>query len=270
MSLKRSREASNADTSNAAERSLFISSSIQDRSSTFVAHFSPTASAKTLQAHPDFKSASHRIAAWRTPSAQRSLRGEVLYESGHDDDGESYAGKRLEKVLSELKVEGGVVVARWYGGILLGPVRFNHIENCAKDAISQYLDSRTGSGPSLAQATKRAKTEDDAGQKSALVKILEQRDRSIDALRQHELLTSKSTPKPPSTATHSSQTSPKKPEYQKMALEQLARLEKARDATIQWLLRQINDAERPVKPPAEAGEKVAGTTENKSDQVPEH
>lgn len=268
MSLKRNREESNAEqSSNAVEQSIYISSSIQDRSSTFVAHYSPSVSAKKLQSTPNFKSASHRVAAWRKPGTQRSLRGEPLYESGHDDDGESYAGKKLEKVLSDMKVEGAVVVARWYGGILLGPVRFNHIENCAKDAISQYLNSRTGSGPSLSQPAKRTKTEEDAGRKSALVKVLEQRDQSIDALRQHDLLKSKSASgSAPSTASTSSQTSPKKPNYQTMGVEQLARLEKARDASIQWLLRQINEAERTAKPPVE---EACGTGTTHSDQVPE-
>ena len=31
-----------------------------------------------------------------------------------------------------------VVVSRWYGGIQLGPDRFKHINNCARNALDRY------------------------------------------------------------------------------------------------------------------------------------
>lgn len=96
-------------------RGLFRSSSIEDRESTFVAAFSPTLSSKELQGHPEFKTASHRIVAWRKRSGQQTLgtAASQIYNTGYDDDGEKYAGKRLERVLNELHVEGSVICARW-------------------------------------------------------------------------------------------------------------------------------------------------------------
>lgn len=241
MSLKRPHPESKSDT----DGQIYISSAIEDRESTFIAHFSPTGTGSELQKHSDFVSASHRIAAWRKPSAQKTLRAERLYDTGHDDDGENWAGKRLEKVLMDMKVEGAVVVARWYGGILLGPVRFTHIENCAREAIGKFKNNGT---PSNAEAhvpehdTKRAKTVEERNeerlQKEQLVETLRERDNSIDVLRQ--LLVDKqagqsSQPASPNKA---------KPTYGGMTLETMTRLEKARDATIGFLLKQIDQAEK--------------------------
>lgn len=94
---------------------VFRSQTIEDRASTFVAAFSPTIAFKDLQRHTDFKTASHRMAAWRKASKQQTLGGNAkpIFITGSDDDGEKYGGKRLEKVLNELNVEGAVVCARW-------------------------------------------------------------------------------------------------------------------------------------------------------------
>lgn len=110
------------------------------------------------------------MAAWRRASTQRTLlttggASGVTYTTSSDDDGEKYAGKRLEKVLNELNVQGTVVVARWYGGVLLGPVRFTHIENVARDAIARWTRSVGGAGAGDAQSGgggKRVKTGDDS------------------------------------------------------------------------------------------------------------
>src|SRR5271155_814589 len=148
--------------------SIFRSAAIEDRASTFIALYSPTLSAKSLQANADFKSASHRIAAWRKPGKQRSLSQQLLYESGHDDDGEKYAGKKLESLLQAMNAEGAVVVARWYGGVLLGPVRFTHIESCAREAILKWRDEH---------ARKRQNVEDKEVT-ARLIKSLLERDES--------------------------------------------------------------------------------------------
>ena len=53
-----------------------------------------------------------------------------------DDDGEQAAGGRLLNLLQILNVVNVmVVVTRWYGGIQLGPARFKHINNAARDAL---------------------------------------------------------------------------------------------------------------------------------------
>ena len=53
-----------------------------------------------------------------------------------DDDGESAAGGRLLQLLQNTSVENVlVVVSRWYGGVKLGPARFTHINNAARDLL---------------------------------------------------------------------------------------------------------------------------------------
>jgi putative IMPACT (imprinted ancient) family translation regulator len=60
---------------------------------------------------------------------------ELIYKN-NDDDGEDGAGKRLAHLL-EMRKEDGilVVVSRWYGGIPLGPKRFAHITNVARNLL---------------------------------------------------------------------------------------------------------------------------------------
>ena len=211
---------------------IFRSSPTEDRSSTFVAFFSPTLAAKELQAHIEFKSASHRIAAWRKPSRQRALNAQHLLETGHDDDGEKYGGKTLEKVLIEMEVEGAVVVARWYGGVMLGPVRFDHIRNCARDAIMQWSQDRE-------MTAKKAKIREDQSERERLMEILPERDQSITVLR--DLLAEKS-PQSSSGPTRKS-TPAKTPDYSTLPLATLEKLEQVRDATIGWILKQIEKTE---------------------------
>ncbi|KAL2430617.1 hypothetical protein ABEF95_011944 [Exophiala dermatitidis] len=212
-----------------SEPTFFISSPIVDRSSTFVAHFHPhrlshrvsttttpstastslTSTVKSAQSHPSFRTADHRIVAWRRPSGQRTLTlpstsqpvsSKPIYATGSDDDGEKYAGKRLERVLADLDVEGIVVVARWYGGIMLGPVRFTHIENVAKEAIGKWRAwererERAWGGNGIGIAEKRMRIDGNQGgqqsqsfekeqaDRSRLAKQLVERDHSIVVLR---------------------------------------------------------------------------------------
>ena len=59
-----------------------------------------------------------------------------MTNADNDDDGESAAGARLAHLLQILELENVlVVVSRWYGGILLGPERFKHINQAARDAL---------------------------------------------------------------------------------------------------------------------------------------
>lgn len=227
MSQKRVRSASSDLPSG-----IYRSSPIEDRSSKFIAFYSPTLAAKELQAHPDLDSASHRIAAWRKPSAQRALNAHRLLETGHDDDGEKYGGKALEKVLTEMEVEGAVVVARWYGGVLLGPVRFDHIKNSARDAIIQWSQDKESSA-------KKAKIRDDEAEKERLIQTLPERDQSITVLR--ELLATKS--QQSSSAPGGKNSPAKTPNYTTLPLATLQKLEQVRDATIGWIIKQIDKAE---------------------------
>jgi len=58
---------------------------------------------------------------------------------GSADDGEKWAG---DKVLAVMKmhatIDAVVIVSRWYGGTLLGPARFSHIETCASEVCKQF------------------------------------------------------------------------------------------------------------------------------------
>ena len=57
----------------------------------------------------------------------------------YDDDGETAAGSRLLKLLTTVGAENVlVVVSRWFGGVLLGPSRFTHINNAARAVLDQY------------------------------------------------------------------------------------------------------------------------------------
>lgn len=236
----------------------YTSSPITDRSSRFLAIYSPSLSAKALQAQDNIQTATHRIAAWRQPSTQRALSFQRLYDTGYDDDGEKYGGKALETVLGSLDVEGAVVVARWYGGVMLGPVRFEHIKDCARDAIKQYLEEEE-------RKAKRVKFEEDEKRRQELIRVLPDRDRSIAVLR--DLLAEKQ-------QTDSSQKGEKSapakvPEYARLPLPTLASLERARDATIGWILKQIETAEaaqeelsKDLKHEVEGPEKGRNNAEN--------
>lgn len=210
----------------------FRSDSIEDRSSVFVAIYSPTLSPKALQALPEFKSASHRISAWRKPSSQRSLSSETLFEMGHDDDGEKYGGTALEKVLISMDVQGAVVVARWYGGVMLGSVRFDHMKICASEAVKMWLDENE-------RRVKKMKAETDEKERKRLLSVLGERDQSITVLR--GLLTEKM--RPGSSQDSGKSSAAKAPDYAAMPLATLEKLEQVRDKTIGWVLDQIEKAE---------------------------
>lgn len=254
MSRKRSRSKSPdiQPTNPSLSTQVFRSSPIEDRSSTFIAFYSESLAAKELQSHSEFRSASHRIAAWRQPSSQSALSfrasSQRLYDSGHDDDSEKFAGKRLEKVLHDMNAVGAVVVARWYGGVLLGPVRFNHIEHCAREAILESRRPQHGNSVDEQARHKQRKIDEPGPDKVNLMRTLEERDESIAVLR--GLLREKMVASERSSGTASDaqrHTPSKKIDYSAMPLEALIRLEKARDATIAWILKEIDKAEERQK-----------------------
>ncbi|XP_076582462.1 protein IMPACT isoform X2 [Chaetodon auriga] len=111
---------------------------ITDRRSTFQPHLSPVVTPRQvkmvlekLYENKKIASATHNIYAYR-----------IYCEDKHsflqdcEDDGETAAGGRLLHLLQILDVRNVmVVVSRWYGGILLGPDRFKHINNCARNIL---------------------------------------------------------------------------------------------------------------------------------------
>ncbi|PCH40929.1 UPF0029-domain-containing protein [Wolfiporia cocos MD-104 SS10] len=83
-------------------------------------------------------------------NAWRCRVGSNLHQD-NDDDGETAAGGRLAHLLQILEVENVlVVVTRYFGGIHLGPDRFKHINQAARNALELggFLDVPSTDGHS--------------------------------------------------------------------------------------------------------------------------
>ena len=112
--------------------------------STFQAHAAEITSVaqvgwmlRTLLAERKIARATHNMYAYRLWDGSRGVQ-----LADNDDDGEHGAGGRLAALLEMMDVGTGensrgacVVVTRWYGGIHLGPDRFKHISNAARELI---------------------------------------------------------------------------------------------------------------------------------------
>ncbi|XP_062869263.1 protein IMPACT [Trichomycterus rosablanca] len=113
---------------------------ITDRRSTFQPHLALVVTPKQVQGVLDklyenkkIASATHNIYAYRIYCEDKNT-----FLQDCEDDGETAAGGRLLHLLQILDVRNVlVVVSRWYGGILLGPDRFKHINNCARNILIQ-------------------------------------------------------------------------------------------------------------------------------------
>ncbi|XP_071410753.1 protein IMPACT [Pithys albifrons albifrons] len=114
---------------------------ITDRRSTFQAHLAPVVTTRQvkrvlekLYENKKIASATHNIYAYRIYCEDKQT-----YLQDCEDDGETAAGGRLLHLMQILNVRNVlVVVSRWYGGILLGPDRFKHINNCARNVLVEY------------------------------------------------------------------------------------------------------------------------------------
>ncbi|KAM5222121.1 protein IMPACT [Ctenodactylus gundi] len=132
---------------------------ITDRRSTFQAHLAPVVYPRQvkmvlakLYENKKIASATHNIYAYRIYCEDRRT---FLQDS--EDDGETAAGGRLLHLMEILNVKNVmVVVSRWYGGILLGPDRFKHINNCARNILVEknYTHSPEESCKSLGKNKK--------------------------------------------------------------------------------------------------------------------
>ncbi|KAJ7733541.1 ribosomal protein S5 domain 2-type protein [Mycena maculata] len=132
------------------------SQEIRDRGSLFVATIyaasSPAQAAAAIQhlskvVHSDSQKpgpASHEMNAWRCMVLKEGCTGlsgpdDFEVRESSSDDGERWAG---EKILAILRTQGiidaALVVSRWYGGIMLGPARFSHIETCALEVCREF------------------------------------------------------------------------------------------------------------------------------------
>ncbi|XP_008305372.1 protein IMPACT isoform X2 [Cynoglossus semilaevis] len=131
-------------------------STITDRRSTFQPHLAPVVTPRQvklvlekLYENKKIASATHNIYAYRIYCEDKHS-----FMQDCEDDGETAAGGRLLHLLQILDVRNVmVVVSRWYGGILLGPDRFKHINNCARNILLEE-----GYAASLDEAAKGAKS----------------------------------------------------------------------------------------------------------------
>lgn len=113
---------------------------ITDRRSTFQPHLAPVVTPKQvkmvlekLYENKKIASATHNIHAYRIHCEDKNS-----FLQDCEDDGETAAGGRLLHLLQILDVRNVlVVVSRWYGGVLLGPDRFKHINNCARSVLQE-------------------------------------------------------------------------------------------------------------------------------------
>lgn len=81
--------------------------------------------------------ATHNIYAYRV--LKTFADGRVVEYKDCDCDGETGAGPKLLRLLHLMRETGIIViVTRWYGGIHLGPDRFRHITNAARDVIISH------------------------------------------------------------------------------------------------------------------------------------
>lgn len=119
---------------------IFSGEIISDRKSHFQPHLAAVHSQaqvgqvlRKLYENKKIANATHNMYAYRFLP-----EGSAHVTQDCEDDGEDHAGGRMLHLLQILDVNNVmVVVTRWYGGIHLGPDRFKHINNAAR----QILDS---------------------------------------------------------------------------------------------------------------------------------
>ncbi|KAG6900433.1 hypothetical protein C0993_010821 [Termitomyces sp. T159_Od127] len=124
---------------------LFVAEPITDRKSVFIgracrishpseAGFNGVSSVPPVLSH---LMADRRISRAAHPiiNAWRCQVGTVIHQD-NDDDGETAAGGRLAHLLQILETNNVlVIVTRYFGGIHLGPDRFKHINQAARNAL---------------------------------------------------------------------------------------------------------------------------------------
>ncbi|TRM69087.1 hypothetical protein BD626DRAFT_5427 [Schizophyllum amplum] len=131
---------------------IATSQEIRDRGSIFVANVFRAATLNEVQrcvkhlrnvAH-GARPASHEMHAWRCMQTRPGMTGlggpeEFELVKGSADDGEQWSGNRILKVMeAHGTLDAVVVVSRWYGGVMLGPSRFTHIESCAAEVCQTF------------------------------------------------------------------------------------------------------------------------------------
>ncbi|KAG2013204.1 imprinted and ancient [Coprinopsis cinerea AmutBmut pab1-1] len=124
---------------------VFVAEPIHDRKSSFVGRACRIEHPSQVPQILSHLMSDRRIARAAHPviNAWRCQVGNLTHQD-NDDDGETAAGGRLAHLLQILEVNNVlVVVSRYFGGIHLGPDRFKHINQAARNALELggFLDS---------------------------------------------------------------------------------------------------------------------------------
>lgn len=123
-----------------------------DRRSTFQAHLAAVRSPSEARAvlaqlleNRKIASATHNMWAYRIAGSTAANGANQSLQQDCDDDGETHAGSRLLHLLQIAEARNVmVVVSRWYGGVQLGPDRFKHINNVARQLLlsQNYISAK--------------------------------------------------------------------------------------------------------------------------------
>ena len=109
---------------------LFISAPIEDSGSVFTGIVAKTSNITEL------KRAQIKVRQLYCHATHIPIAYDAEGQRGSYDDGEFSAGLTLEKVVEEQNCKNrAIFVVRMYGGTKLGPVRFKHIKDVAKQAL---------------------------------------------------------------------------------------------------------------------------------------
>lgn len=116
---------------------IFHGRPFTDRKSTFQGHACPVHSVEDVRSFlailmddRKIERAIHNMLAYR-------IVGDFIVKD-NDEDGEDAAGSKMSHLLELTKAENvAVVVTRWFGGILLGPDRFKHINTAARETLEE-------------------------------------------------------------------------------------------------------------------------------------
>mmetsp|Transcript_19905 Transcript_19905/g.24548 ORF Transcript_19905/g.24548 Transcript_19905/m.24548 type:complete len:324 (+) Transcript_19905:77-1048(+) len=121
-----------------------------DRKSVFQAHLCVISSeemvqravSKLIEGSSKIQRATHNMYAYRFTETLPD--GKILLKHDNDNDGEDGAGSRLAQLIDMRKEDGVLIlVSRWYGGIHLGPKRFAHITNVARELLVECHENGT-------------------------------------------------------------------------------------------------------------------------------
>ncbi|KAG2159152.1 ribosomal protein S5 domain 2-type protein [Suillus bovinus] len=134
-----------------APKCLATSQEIRDRGSAFVGSVyrasTPEEAKAAITHHRNVVHAgkkAYEISAWRCMVLKHGKSGlggpdDFEVKAGYDDDGEQWAGSKVSRVMQrEGVLDAVVIVSRWFGGTLLGPARFTHIETCASEVCRTF------------------------------------------------------------------------------------------------------------------------------------